>query len=151
MSAFRNPFPTVDILIEIDEQLVWIYRRNEPRGWALPGGYVDRGESVEQAALREAREETGLQVKLQELLYVYSAPHRDLRQHNLSVVFTARAQGNPTAGDDAGRAELFPLHDPPSPICFDHREILDDYLVFRTTGRRPSPRTYLDRHEETLQ
>lgn len=150
MTEFRNPFPTVDIIIEIDGSVVWIYRRNEPLGWALPGGFVDRGESVEQAALREAREETGLHVELNHLLYVYSRPGRDPRQHNLSVVFTARAGGTPVAGDDAARAELFAVHQPPSPIAFDHGEIFDDYLVFKKTGRRPTPARYLQRHEATL-
>ncbi len=146
MADYRNPFPTVDILIRIDDQLVWIERKNEPRGWALPGGFVDAGESVEEAAIREAKEETGLDVHLQELLYVYSRPDRDPRQHNLSVVFTATAEGSPVAGDDAARARLFPLELPPVPLVFDHLEILHDYIEFRKSGRRPDPATYLERH-----
>ncbi len=150
MSEYQNPTPTVDVLIAIDGRLVWIYRKNQPRGWALPGGFVDRGESVEAAARREALEETGLHVELQELLYVYSHPNRDPRQHNLSVVFTATAEGRPSAGDDARRAELFELDNPPSPIVFDHREIFDDFLAFVHTGQRPTPMTYAERHEVSL-
>lgn len=146
MTDFRNPFPTVDILIEIEGRLVWIERNNEPRGWALPGGFIDRGESAEEAAIREAREETGLQVTLREILYVYSRPDRDPRQHNMTVAFTATAEGSPSGGDDAARARLYPLEAPPCPVVFDHLEILDDYLRFRTTGRRPDPATYLERH-----
>lgn len=147
MTDFRNPFPTVDILIDIDDRLVWIERKNEPHGWALPGGFIDEGESAEQAAIREAKEETGLDVMLRDLLYVYSHPARDPRQHNLSVVFTATADGTPAAGDDAGDLRLCPLDEPPSPVVFDHLEILDDYLEFRSSGRRPHPATYLQRHE----
>lgn len=151
MSDFRNPFPTVDIIIEIGDQIVWIERGNEPHGWALPGGFVDRGESVEQAAVREAREETGLDVKLQQLLYVYSRPDRDPRQHNMTVVFSATATGTPTGGDDAANAIVAPPDDPPTPLVFDHREILNDYLEFQSTGQRPSPGAYLQRHGELLQ
>ena len=151
MTEYRNPYPTVDIIIELDGQILWIRRKNAPHGWALPGGFVDAGESVEQAALREAREETGLDVELDELLYVYSRPGRDPRQHNLSVVFTAHAEGQPAAGDDAARAVLFKPDNPPSPIAFDHAEIFDDYLTFKATGRRPTPGDYLRKHEQELQ
>ena len=135
----RNPFPTVDVLIQIGDHLLWIYRKNEPRGWALPGGFVDYGESVEEAARREAEEETGLKVTLEDLLYVYSDPERDPRQHNLSVVFTARANGEPMAADDAAEARLFPLQEPPEEIVFDHRRIYDDFIEFLSSGRRPRP------------
>lgn len=147
MSAHQNPFPTVDVIIEVDAKILWIFRENEPRGWALPGGFVDQGESLEAAAIREAKEETGLDVELKELLYVYSHPGRDPRQHNLSVVFTARASGTPQAGDDAAKAQFFDVQSPPSPIVFDHREILRDYITFRATGQRPTPGAYLKRHE----
>lgn len=148
MSEYRNPFPTVDVIIEVDERIVWIERKNPPEGWALPGGFVDCGESVERAAIREAREETGLKVELQHLLYVYSNPDRDPRQHNMSVVFTATADAAPHGGDDAATAELFAPTKPPSPIAFDHREILDDYLEFRSTGTHPTPGDYLRRHHD---
>lgn len=149
MTEFRNPFPTVDVIIEVDGSIVWIQRDNEPLGWALPGGFVDRGESVERAARREAREETGLDVELSELLYVYSRPDRDPRQHNMSVVFTATAAGTPTGGDDARSASLFEIDAPPSEVVFDHDEIFDDFVEFRSTGRRPTPDDYLQRHETT--
>ncbi len=147
MSDYRNPTPTVDVIIEVDNQIVWIRRANEPKGWALPGGFVDEGETVEEAACREAREETGLIVQLDQLLYVYSHPSRDRRQHNLSVVFTAQAQGTPKGADDAAEARLFPVDEPPENTVFDHLEILSDYRMFKTTGRRPTPVDYLRRHE----
>lgn len=147
MTEYQNPTPTVDVIIEIDGKILWIYRENHPQGWAFPGGFVDVGESFEEAALREAEEETGLEVKLQELLYVYSHPSRDERQHNVTVVFTAESEGIPKAGDDAAQAKLFDIQSPPTPIVFDHQEILRDYLTFRATGQRPTPSTYLKRHE----
>ena len=90
---WRNPKPTVDVIIQVDERIVLIRRRNPPLGWALPGGFVDEGEKVENAAIREAKEETEMDVVLDELLYVYSDPARDRRFHTLSIVFTAHAQG----------------------------------------------------------
>lgn len=147
MTDYQNPTPTVDIIIEIDERIVWIYRENSPCGWAFPGGFVDVGETFEEAAIREAEEETGLKVELQDLLYAYSHPSRDERQHNVTVVFTACASGEPRAGDDAIKARLFDLHTPPTPLVFDHQEILQDYLMFRNTGQRPTPGTYRKRHE----
>lgn len=128
MRLYRNPVPTVDVVIPAPEnRVVLIRRRNPPHGWALPGGFVDYGESVEQAAMREAREETGLQVRLKALLGVYSHPERDPRQHTLSVVFLAEAEdlSQMTAGDDAGRIGLFPLDELPD-LAFDHRRILKD-------------------------
>lgn len=127
---YRNPVPTVDILVHIPGSgVVLIQRKNEPLGWALPGGFVDYGESVEAAAIREAKEETGLDVELTGLLGVYSDPSRDPRQHTLSVVFTAQAVNLRAlaAGDDAGGLDVFPVGNWPSPLCFDHARILDDY------------------------
>jgi 8-oxo-dGTP diphosphatase len=127
---YRNPVPTVDILVHIPGRgVVLIKRKNEPLGWALPGGFVDYGESVETAAVREAREEIGLDVELTGILGVYSDPFRDPRQHTMSVVFTAQPVdvGALEAGDDAGGLDVFPVGDWPSPLCFDHARILDDY------------------------
>ncbi|WP_341482547.1 NUDIX hydrolase [Fundidesulfovibrio agrisoli] len=130
MPAYRNPTPTVDIVIACPGGgVVLIERRNEPHGWALPGGFVDYGETLENAAIREAKEETGLDVELTGLLGVYSDPERDPRQHTMSVVYTARAHDIAAlgAGDDAARAQIFPLERLPAPLCFDHGCILEDY------------------------
>ena len=128
-STYRNPAPTVDIIIAYGEGIVLIKRRNPPHGWALPGGFVDYGETVEAAAVREAKEETGLTVELTGLLGVYSDPRRDTRQHTISVVFTAQAldPDELAAGDDAGEVAVFPLSRLPEPLAFDHARILDDY------------------------
>ena len=133
----RNPVPTVDAIIELAGGVVLIRRRNPPHGWALPGGFVDVGETVEQAAVREAREETGLDVRLEALLHVYSDPARDPRKHTISVVFVATAEGSPIGQDDAEEARVFPLDGLPDDLAFDHGQILTDYLEYRLTGRRP--------------
>ncbi|TYO99971.1 8-oxo-dGTP diphosphatase [Geothermobacter ehrlichii] len=137
----RNPFPTVDVIIRKQNAVLLIERKNPPHGWALPGGFVDYGESVEQAAVREIREETGLEIDDLTLFGVYSDPDRDPRQHNLSVVFTATGEGDPVAGDDAGKARWFPLDRLPSPLCFDHDRILADYVrrLFGAGGSRLVP------------
>lgn len=139
MSEPRNPYPTVDVIIETPGGVVLIERAHEPLGWALPGGFVDYGEAPADAARREVKEETGLDVELTDLLFVYGAPDRDPRQHNLSVVYVGRASGTPRGGDDAARAEVFALDALPSPLCFDHARILEDYRRFRATGARPRP------------
>jgi ADP-ribose pyrophosphatase YjhB (NUDIX family) len=126
----RNPFPTVDIIIEVEGGIVLIERKNPPHGWAIPGGFVDYGETVEAAAVREAKEETGLDVRLTGLLGVYSDPSRDPRHHTISTVFFASATGQPIADDDAVDAGVFTEDTLPNDIVFDHREILADY--FRT-------------------
>ena len=143
---FRNPAPTVDVVIEIDDGIVLIERDNEPHGWALPGGFVDYGEPVERAAIRESAEETGLDVRLERLLYVYSDPARDPRKHTMSTVFIASTTGTPRGGDDARKAELFGRHELPGPICFDHGLILEHYFHFRETGELPDPLEVLAGH-----
>lgn len=128
----RNPVPTVDIIIEMETGgIVLIERKNYPYGWAIPGGFVDYGETVENAAVREAQEETSLDVELVRQFHVYSDPERDDRQHTLSVVFIARAGGNPIARDDAKGIGVFSRENLPSPICFDHAQILEDYFEKR--------------------
>lgn len=128
INRFRNPVPTVDIIIEIGERIVLIRRRNPPHGWAIPGGFIDYGETVEDAARREALEETGLHVTLSYLLGVYSRPDRDPRHHTISTVFVARAEGQPRAGDDAAETLLAGAADLPSDLAFDHGDILKDYF-----------------------
>jgi len=127
----------VDVIIEVGDRIVLIRRRHPPAGWAIPGGFIDAGEQAQQAAVREAFEETGLRVILTDLLGVYSDPARDPRRHTISTVYVGRAEGNPAGGDDAAEAGLFREGDLPSPIAFDHAEILADYFRFRRTGKRP--------------
>ena len=125
---YRNPFPTVDIIIEIGGGIILIRRKNPPYGWALPGGFVDYGESLESAAIREAREETSLDVELLSQLGAYSDPKRDPRHHSISVVFQARAQGRPKASDDAVDIGIFKRNNLPDELAFDHGTILKDYF-----------------------
>lgn len=132
----RNPLLTVDVIIEAAGGIVLIERANPPPGWALPGGFVDYGESLEAAARREAAEETGLAVTLVEQFHTYSAPDRDPRHHSVSTVFIARAEGTPHGGDDARRAQVFALDRLPSPLAFDHGRILDDYRRYRSGSPR---------------
>ncbi|MBI9086346.1 MAG: NUDIX hydrolase [Desulfobacterales bacterium] len=127
----RNPLVTVDVIIEIDERIVLIRRRNPPPGWALPGGFVDYGEAIETAATREAQEETGLRVELCEQFHTYSHPDRDPRHHTVTTVFIARAMGTPQGADDALEAALFSRHLLPAPLAFDHGRIIDDYFRYR--------------------
>jgi 8-oxo-dGTP diphosphatase len=131
MTTPRNPVPTVDIIIELPDGIVLIERKNEPHGWAIPGGFVDTGETVEQAAVREAKEETGLDVSLVRQFHVYSDPKRDKRMHTLSVVFIAMADGTPEAADDAKSAGVFREGNLPNNLCFDHEQILEDYFTDR--------------------
>ena len=126
IQVYRNPVPTVDIIIEVAESIVLIKRKNPPHGWALPGGFVDYGESYETAAVREAEEETGLVVKNLQQFRTYSDPDRDPRQHTASTVFIAQADMQPTAGDDASQAELFTKENLPE-LVFDHARIVADY------------------------
>ena len=135
----RNPLLTVDIIVEVNGGIVLIERKNIPHGWAIPGGFVDYGESIETAALREAEEEISLDVVLIEQFYTYSNPNRDPRHHTVSTVFIATANGTPRGADDAKVARLFREDDLPQPIVFDHAQILRDYFAFKKTGRRPKP------------
>lgn len=127
----KNPIPTVDIIIEKQTGIVLIKRKNPPEGWALPGGYVDYGESLEDAAIREAKEETGLSVHLVRQFHTYSAPERDLRHHTISTVFVAHAEGDAQARDDAEDVGIFGQDNLPTPIAFDHRAIIYDYFTGR--------------------
>jgi len=136
----RGPSPTVDVVIALaGDRVVLVRRKNPPPGWALPGGFVDEGETLEAAAVREAKEETGLDVTLTELLYVYSDPRRDPRRHTLSAVYLGRAAGEPAGGDDAAEARGFAWSALPGPIAFDHAEILADARRLLLTGARRRP------------
>lgn len=139
--TYRNPAPTVDIIIELVDRphrpIVLIERHNLPFGWAIPGGFVDYGEPVEVAARREAEEETGLKVELITQFLVYSDPSRDQRQHTISIVFLATSTGEPMAGDDAKNIGIFESWRVPSNLCFDHGRILQDYWYYRHYGLRP--------------
>ncbi|MCX7943184.1 MAG: NUDIX hydrolase [Deltaproteobacteria bacterium] len=137
MPNYKNPYPTVDVIIEYGMGIVLIKRRNPPYGWALPGGFVDYGESLPQAAIREAKEETCLDVKLIEQFYTYSKPDRDPRFHTISTVFIAKGEGRLKGSDDAKEANVFLEKDLPCNIAFDHKEILKDYFLYKKTGKKP--------------
>lgn len=127
LAIYKNPLPTVDIIIELAGGIVLIKRKNPPLGWALPGGFVDYGETLEDAARREAFEEAGLRVRLIRQLHTYSDPKRDPRFHTVSTVFIASAAGAPKGGDDALQAQVFDRENLPH-LAFDHGKILDDYF-----------------------
>ncbi|MDM8524586.1 NUDIX hydrolase [Desulfococcaceae bacterium HSG8] len=128
---YRNPLVTVDIIIEINSGIVLIERVNPPHGWALPGGFADYGESLEACAVREAREETSLDVTLAEQFHTYSDPDRDPRHHTVTTVFIAKADGILRADDDAKNAGIFTQDELPAPIVFDHGKIINDYFRYR--------------------
>ena len=129
----RNPLPTVDIIIEYSGGVVLIKRKNPPPGWAIPGGFVDYGESLEEAAVREAQEETGLTVRLKRQMHTYSDPGRDPRFHTITTVYVAEGSGGLKAADDASEAGVYTQDGLPADMAFDHREILEDYFH----NRRP--------------
>jgi ADP-ribose pyrophosphatase YjhB (NUDIX family) len=132
IEVYQNPIPTVDIIIEIKSKgIVLIKRKNPPYGWAIPGGFVDYGESLEEAAVREAKEETNLDVKLVRQFHTYSDPERDPRHHSISTVYIAKAKGIPKAKDDALEIGIFNNSNLPDEIAFDHRSILRDYFKSR--------------------
>ncbi len=135
IAVYRNPLPTVDIIIENKAGILLVERKNKPFGWALPGGFVDYGESLEQAAVREALEETGLSVTLYRQFHTYSDPGRDQRHHTISTVFLATAQGKPRAGDDARQARYFTEKNLPA-LVFDHQLILRDYFLYKGAASR---------------
>jgi 8-oxo-dGTP diphosphatase len=130
-SDYRNPVPTVDIIIKYTEGIVLIRRKHPPPGWAIPGGFVDYGETLEAAAVREAKEETGLDVRLVRQFHSYSDPSRDPRQHTISTVFVAEASGTAAAGDDAADIGVFTRSGLPDGLAFDHKQILEDYFTGR--------------------
>lgn len=127
-SAPRNPFLTVDVIIETGGGIILIKRKNPPPGWAIPGGFVDYGESIEDAVVREAKEETGLDITLVRQFHTYSDPERDPRHHTVSTIYIATASGTPHAGDDAKEAKIFTRDTLPEDIAFDHRRIMEDYF-----------------------
>ena len=124
----KTPFITVDAIIEMGGGIVLIERKNPPFGWALPGGFVDYGETLEKAVCREMKEETGLDIDIIRQFHTYSDPKRDPRHHTVTVMFIATASGTLKAGDDAGKAEIFTRETLPEEITFDHRQILEDYF-----------------------
>jgi len=133
MEKFKNPIPTVDIIIEMEHSgrqpgIVLIKRKNPPYGWALPGGFVDYGESLEQAAKREAKEETSLEIQIVNQMFTYSDPERDPRFHTITTVFVATAKGIPEAKDDAAEIGVFSREEIDFPLAFDHAKILEDYF-----------------------
>lgn len=134
-TAYKNPLPTVDVIIELKGGgIVLIERKNPPYGWAIPGGFVDVGETLEEAAVREAFEETSLKVRLKTQLHSYSDPGRDPRGHTIATVFVALAEGSPKAGDDAKGLGVFTGDNLPTPIAFDHSKILKDYFRWKREG-----------------
>jgi ADP-ribose pyrophosphatase YjhB (NUDIX family) len=129
IGIYKNPIPTVDIIINIGSKgVVLIRRKNPPCGWAIPGGFVDYGESLEKAAMREAKEETNLDVKLIKQFHTYSDPKRDPRHHSISTVYIARGKGRLKAKDDAIEIGIFNESNLPDEIAFDHHSILKDYF-----------------------
>lgn len=133
MKKYKNPFPTVDIIIEMEHSgrqpgIVLIKRKNPPHGWALPGGFVDYNESLEQAAKREAKEETSLDIQIVNQMFTYSDPKRDPRFHTITTVYIARASGIPEAKDDAAEIGIFSREEINFPLVFDHAKILEDYF-----------------------
>ncbi len=127
----KNPIPTVDIIIKYKGSIILIKRKKPPEGWALPGGFVDYGETLESAAVREAKEETGLDIELIRQFHTYSDPKRDPRHHTITTVYIAKGNGMPAAGDDAKEISIVQKDTLPKQIAFDHREILTDYFTGR--------------------
>jgi ADP-ribose pyrophosphatase YjhB (NUDIX family) len=140
MRTYKNPIPTVDIIIEIAKEdghqgIILIKRKNPPYGWALPGGFVDYGESLEEAAIREAKEETSLDIQIKCQMHTYSDPDRDPRIHTISTVFVAHAEGKPVARDDAQEIAVFSREELNFSLAFDHKKILKDYFDRKSKER----------------
>jgi len=130
---YKNPIPTADIIIEFEDKgIILIKRKNPPYGWAIPGGFVEYGESLEETAIREAKEETGLDVTLIKQFHTYSSPERDPRHHSITTVYIAKARGGtPRANDDAKEIGIFTQENLPQPLAFDHAKILEDYFSYK--------------------
>ena len=140
-----TPLLAADAIIELADKpnrpIVLIERKNPPYGWAIPGGFMDVGELLEDAAIREMKEEVCLDVTLMALLGMYSDPKRDDRGHTVTAVYVAEATGEPQAADDAKNLQIFDIDDLPTELAFDHAQVLEDYRFFRKTGRVTALRT----------
>lgn len=135
----ETPLLAADAIIELKDKpgrpIVLIERKNPPYGWAIPGGFVDVGERLEVAAIREAKEEVTLDVQLKALLGMYSDPARDNRGHTVTAVYVAEAEGEPKAADDAKNLAIFEMDNLPDELAFDHAQVLEDYRKFRESGQ----------------
>ena len=134
-----TPLLAADAIIELADKpgrpIVLIERKNPPYGWAIPGGFMDIGERLEVAAIREAKEEVCLDVELKALLGMYSDPKRDDRGHTVTAVYVAEATGEPKAADDAKNLAVFDLDNLPEELAFDHAQVIEDYRKFRELGQ----------------
>lgn len=154
--TYRNPPSTADMIVEVYDGsermqgIILIRRKNEPfkGSWALPGGFQEVGESLEETAVRETREEAGVDITLVVQLAVYSNPDRDPRGHVNAVGFVAKTYGSPVAGDDAKHAEVFPLDKIPHPLAFDHSKRIEEYMRWRK--QHPLPADYERARKEFL-
>jgi 8-oxo-dGTP diphosphatase len=139
-NEIKTPLLTVDIIIRYQDGIVLIERKNPPPGWALPGGFVDVGESLEEAAIREAKEETSLDVTLIKQFHAYSKPGRDPRFHTVTMVFIADGKGTLKGRDDVRKAAVFTEKTIPDQIAFDHSQIIAEYFEYLKTGKKPNPK-----------